>query len=276
VADDSYLFGQIAAANSLSDVYAMGARVLTAMNILCIPKKGLEPERVAEILAGGADKVRESGGALVGGHTVENPELVFGLSVTGAVHPDKLLTNAGAKPGDTLVLTKPLGTGLVNSLVKAGRAAPEEERAVAQSMSTLNRYAAELMTRFDVHAVTDVTGFGLAGHALGMARQSGCSLEIHFNRLPLLPGVDKAMKSRRTIPAGTKCNYESVEGSIDINASGAERAKLIVCDPQTSGGLLVSLPESEAEPYVKACADSGIPAVAIGEAVEGTGRLTIL
>jgi selenide,water dikinase len=276
VVDDPYTFGQIAAANSLSDVYAMGGEALTAMNILCLPKKGLEPERVGEIMAGGASKIAEAGAALVGGHTIENPELVFGLSVTGQVHPDRVLTNAGAKVGDVLVLTKPLGTGLVNSLEKAGRATRAQIAGVTKAMTQLNRAAAACLKRFGVNALTDVTGFGLLGHAAGIACQSGVELHIDFSALLLLDGVDEALKSKKTIPAGTKRNLDAYECRLSMRNADAKRASLIVGDPQTSGGLLASLPEKGAREAVEIMRGAGIEAVVVGTVEAGNGTVVIL
>jgi len=279
VVDDPYLFGQIAAANSLSDVYAMGGEVLTAMNVLLVPEKGLDPGRIGDILRGGADKVREAGGSLVGGHTIRNPELVYGLSVTGRVHPDRILANAGAVVGDVLVLTKPLGTGLVNTLVKFGKATRAQEEAVGETMARLNRVAASHLTAHEAHAVTDVTGFGLVGHAAGIARESRVNLYLRFSAIPLLDGAMEAAGKPRMIPAGTRRNLEAFACRLDVEAPDEERALTLLCDPQTSGGLLVALPAERAAGYLSALAADGVAATIIGEVAppsEGGGRLVIL
>ena len=275
VVDDPYLFGQIAAANSISDVYAMGGWPLTALNVMCYPSCDVKASTVAEILAGGASKVREAGASLLGGHTVDNPELVYGLSVTGLVAPDRILANAGARPGDLLVLTKPLGLGLLATAVKGGLAAPEHGRGMGEVMATLNRVAAEHLGEFRARAVTDVTGFGLAGHALAVARESGVELVIRWNQVPLLPGAAEAL-ALGMVPAGAYRNREAYADWMQVSGPAADDVSLFLCDPQTSGGLLVALPAGQAAGYVERLRGEGVKwAAVVGEVRKGSPRLVI-
>jgi selenide,water dikinase len=275
VVDDPHLFGQIAAANALSDVYAMGGRPLTALNVVCYPACDLASETLGEILAGGAAKVREAGASLLGGHTVDNPELVYGLSVTGLVAPDAVLANAGARPGDVLVLTKPLGLGLLATAVKGGLAAPDQARAMGEVMAALNRVAAEHLGEFEAHAVTDVTGFGLAGHALAVARESRVELVLRWDEVPVLPGAGEALRLG-LVPAGAYRNREAYAERLEVSTPDAEDVSLFLCDPQTSGGLLVALPAHRAEAYVTRLREEGVVwAAVIGEVRQGPPRLMV-
>lgn len=275
VVDDPYLFGQIAAANSLSDVYAMGGAPLAAMNVLCCPSCELGTDVLGDILAGGASKVREAGAALVGGHTVENPELVYGLSVTGRVDPRRVVTNGGARPGDLLVLTEPLGLGLLSTAVKAGMADPANARAMGEVMARLNSFAARQMEEFGVTAATDVTGFGFSGHLLGLCRESGVDAIVDWARVPILPGAQEAM-ALGLIPAGAYRNRDAYDPRLDVEVPEADDVSLLLCDPQTSGGLLVALPADRAEAYVRRLTEEGVPyARVIGELAEGQGRLLV-
>ena len=275
VVDDPYRFGQVAAANALSDVYAMGGRPLTAMNVLLYPTCELEAPVVAEILKGGADKVREAGASLVGGHSVDNPELVYGLSVTGLVTPDRCLTNAGARPGDALVLTKPLGLGLVATAVKAGLADPGHARTMAGVMAELNRWAAEAFEDLPVRAATDVTGFGLAGHARAVARESGVDLAFARDALPVLPGAGEAL-AMGLIPGGAYRNRESLGDRLRVTAEPVDDVAILVCDPQTSGGLLVALPRDAARALVERLEERGNRwAAVVGEVRQGQGRVLV-
>jgi selenide,water dikinase len=275
VVDDPFLFGQISAANSLSDVYAMGGTPMAAMNVLCCPSCGLGTDVLGEILAGGAAKIREAGASLVGGHTVENPELVYGLSVTGRVDPRSVFTNAGARPGDLLVLTEPLGLGLISTAVKAGLADASDEKAMGEIMARLNLLAARWLADFGATAVTDVTGFGLAGHLLGICRESGVDAVLSWSRVPLLSGAQKAL-TIGLIPAGAYRNRDAYRPRLTVEAPQAEDVSLLLCDPQTSGGLLVALPPDRAEAYAARLNDEGLPhARVIGELVEGNGLLLV-
>jgi len=238
IVDDPYMFGQIAAANALSDVYAMGGKPLVALNIAAFPEC-LDMDILKEILTGGADKVKEAGALLVGGHTVADNEPKYGLSVTGEVHPDKVLTNAGARVGDILVLTKPIGTGILNTVMKADMLEADRAVQVGTIMATLNKVAAEPLGDLDVSACTDVTGFGLGGHAYEMADGSDVTLEIEYSKIPVMDGAEDYAKMG-LIPAGCYRNAAYIEKDID-NRLEDQIATDIVFDPQTSGGLLIAI-----------------------------------
>jgi len=270
VVDDPYLFGQIAAANALSDVYAMGARPLTALNIVCFPSRVLGPEILAAILRGGADKVQEAGALVVGGHSVEDKEPKYGLAVAGIVHPDCLVTNSGARPGDVLVLTKPIGTGLVLMAAKADMLASGELEAAVMSMCALNRAAAEAMLATEVHAATDITGFGLLGHARELALASKVSLEISFSKVPVLRGALQAA-AMGLVPAGTYANRDYVQpGMMVLNDQAVgERELDALCDPQTSGGLLMAAAPERERKLLAELASRDVAAVVIGRVLAG-------
>lgn len=275
IVDDPYLFGQIAAANSLSDVYAMGGRPITAMNIICFPTKKLELKVLADILRGGADKIREAGAILLGGHSVEDNEPKYGLSVTGIVHPDKVLTNAGAMPGDVLVLTKPLGTGIITTAIKGELASLEEVDGVIQVMAALNKNAAEAMAAVGVNGCTDITGFGLLGHASEMARGSKVSMTIWSELVPVLKKVRDYVRMG-IVPAGTRGNLKYVSQFVDFEPNILEEDRLILSDATTSGGLLISVPGQKSQQLMKELADRGVrEAAVIGEVGEGSGRLIV-
>lgn len=242
--DDPRTFGAIAAANALSDVYAMGGSPLTALSIAAFPEKDFPLEWAREIVEGGADKLNEAGCALLGGHSVRDDEIKFGYAITGLIDPDRMLTNAGARVGDLLVLTKPLGTGVIATALKAGQAPSAVVEVAARSMAQLNRDAAREGLATGAHAATDITGFGLAGHLCGMARESGVRLEIWSLELPLLPGVlDLAARFQ---PRGLKANRTYYGPWLEMAGVGPAREPLLF-DPQTSGGLVLSLPENEAK-----------------------------
>lgn len=247
VVDDPYTFGAIAAANALSDVYAMGGTPLTALSILCYPGTG-DLETLQEILRGGAEKIAEANCLLAGGHSVSDENIKFGFSVTGTVHPDKIRANSHARIGDFLVLTKPLGTGVISTALKRGLATEASVAAATQSMLTLNRAAAEAAQDLDTSASTDVTGFGLAGHGREMAEASNVTLRLELSKLPVLPGALDAI-AQGAIPGGLK-NNRNYNGPQADAASGLDEALLtLVFDPQTSGGLLISLSPRDAEIY---------------------------
>lgn len=243
--DDPYLFGQIAAANALSDIYAMGGTPKLAMNLLCFPAS-LGPEVVHAILAGGADKVKEAGAVLAGGHTIQDNEPKYGLCVSGFVDPRKLLLNSGAQPGDALLLTKPLGTGVLNTAAKADLLTAEEFAIATETMAALNRRAAEALEGFQIHACTDITGFGLLGHAYEMAAGSGVSIRLSAGEVPLLPKAAE-MAKMGILPAGVYRNFEWLEKKVSYSDGVPRHCRDLMADPQTSGGLLVSLPESQAD-----------------------------
>jgi selenide,water dikinase len=276
VVNDPYDFGRIAAANSLSDVYAMGGRPLTAMNVVCFPVKTMDKHILKDILRGGLEKIHEAGAVLVGGHSVEDPEIKYGLSVTGLVHPRKVLTNAGVQPGDALVLTKPLGTGILATAMKAGLISASAERAAIEAMATLNRRAAEVMVDFPVHACTDVTGFGLLGHALEMATGSGVTLRIDSATVPLLPEVLDLVQMGM-VPAGSFSNRSFCGHQVHAAARVLPELLDILSDAQTSGGLLIALQARYADSLVEALHGRGIiEAAVIGHAAgPGNGAIEI-
>ena len=244
IVDDPYLYGQIAAANSLSDVYAMGGKPVTVMNILCFPIRDRDPAELALILQGGADKVAESGAALVGGHSVEDPEPKFGLSVTGLIDPRHITTNAGARVGDVIVLTKPLGTGIIATAAKFDEASQDTLNAAIRSMATLNAGGANAMRQIGigpeqpVHAATDITGFGLLGHLYQLAKASGVGLELDSNSLPLLPDVEALIAAKNTT-RGDKENREYLGEYLVVNNGVLSWRLSVMLDPQTSGGLAI-------------------------------------
>lgn len=248
--DDPYLFGQVAAANALSDVYAMGGKPRLAMNLLCFPSDKLPKEDVLAILRGGADKVREAGAVLCGGHTIEDKEPKYGLCVTGFAHPDKIRTNVGAQTGDALILTKPLGSGILTTAAKTGLVPQHQVDGLMHTMTTLNAAAALAMAEFDVTACTDITGFGLIGHATEMAKGSGKTIRLTAQAIPLLDGV-LAQAEAGIVPGGAYRNREYLAATTDIKPTVSTALSDICFDPQTSGGLLISLPESEARPLLQ-------------------------
>ncbi len=248
IVDDPYTFGAIAAANSLSDVYAMGGRPISALTILAWPPKE-DPADLQQILAGGAEKMHEASCTILGGHSVADDEIKFGYAVTGTVHPARVKANAGARAGDALVFTKRLGTGVIATALKRGMASDEHVAESVRQMLELNRRAAEAMLRFDVHGCTDVTGFGLIGHAREMAVASGATIEIETGALQFLPGaLEYAV--RGALPAGLKSNFEFASCAVEKLSPIAVEVESLLYDPQTSGGLLISLPESQAAALV--------------------------
>jgi selenide,water dikinase len=276
IVDDPYTFGQIAAANALSDVYAMGGKPLTAMNVVCFPIQNQDISVLGEILRGGWEKLREAGVALVGGHSIEDPELKYGLSVTGVVHPTKMVTKEGAKTGDKLILTKPLGTGIVSTAIKGGVAGEEAVVRIAVSMTTLNKRASELMQEAGVHACTDITGFGLLGHACGMIEDSPVGMEIHVAAIPFFPEA-KGFARMGLVPGGTQRNREFRLDMIEQAYEIGDDMWNILFDPQTSGGLLISVPGHRGEALLQNLHRNGIKdAAIIGEVVgEPKERITI-
>jgi selenide, water dikinase len=264
IVDDPFTYGQIAAANALSDIYAMGGRPVTALAIAGFPDGVLDGDTIRQVFLGGLDKLREAGVALLGGHTVRDPEIKFGYAVTGAVDPARILTNAGARAGDVLILTKPLGTGIVGTAIKGNRAPDRMVHAAIASMTTLNARAADVLSRFapHVHACTDITGFGLVGHATEMAVASGVTLEVRAGDLPLLAGVRHIASQNRS--GGLVSNREHFGAATAID-SGVDRAVAdIVFDPQTSGGLLAVVSASSADLISAALAAESVPAAVIG------------
>jgi selenide,water dikinase len=269
IVDDPFTYGQIAAANSLSDVYAMGGDPVTALAIAGFPDGELDTETIRQIFLGGYDKLREAGVALLGGHTVRDPEVKFGYAVTGAVDPGRIWANSGARPGDRLILTKWLGTGIVGTAIKKGNAPDDLVAHAVRSMTMLNRAAARVMRTFldAVHGATDITGFGLIGHAMEMARASGVSMEIEAARLPLLPGVTAIASQNRSGGLGTNREHFSAF----VSAEGIDASVLDVgYDPQTSGGLLAAVDAASSEAIAAALGEAGVPAVIVGDVRTGT------
>ncbi|MCO6457456.1 MAG: selenide, water dikinase SelD [Pirellulaceae bacterium] len=265
--DDPFVFGQIAAANSLSDLYAMGARPVTALNIVGFPDDQLELELLGEILRGGADRVLAAGAVVCGGHTVRDTEIKFGLSVTGVVAPDQLRSNRGARPGDALVLTKALGTGFITTAYKAGRCPEDVFQAACEGMVMLNAAASEAARVCGAHAATDITGFGLAGHAGEMAQASGATLVIQLDRLPLLPGAAE-LAERGNKTRASASNRRFAESTLRIAGPVDELRLEFAFDAQTSGGLLISVPEDRSQELVRLLHAEGALAAAVVGRVE--------
>lgn len=269
VVDDPYTYGAIAAANALSDVYAMGGKVWLALNICCFPAH-LPPGMITEILRGGAEKVREAGGVIAGGHTVDDHEPKYGLAVTGVVHPQHIATKSGAQPGDILLLTKPLGVGIITTAAKSDVAEPPHLQAAIESMLRLNRIGAELVPKFGLRGMTDITGFALLGHAQEMAEHSGVRLNIYSEKLPLLPGA-RGYADKWLFPGGANRNREYFEQWVTAAKDVPEELLMLLYTPETSGGLLVAVPAAklaQVEIFLQA---AGQVYWLIGEVEAGTG-----
>ncbi len=275
VVDDPYWFGQVAAANSLSDIYAMGATPLTALNLVAFPSCKLGPEVLRAILKGGCDKVAEAGALVLGGHSVEDDEPKYGLAVTGVVHPAEVVTNSGACPGDFLILTKPLGTGVMVTALKGGLLTPDEERKLAEVMALLNAPAAEAMRLVGVHACTDITGFGLLGHLREMAVNSGVDVEIELASLPLLPKAKK-FAEEGLIPGGAYRNKEYLKDHVEIGGRISPAEEDLLYDPQTSGGLLIAVSGEKREQLLSALREKGVASPRAVGRVTGRGKGRIL
>lgn len=262
VVDDPYTYGLVSAANSLSDVYAMGGEPKTAMNIVCFPQSGIEKEILAEILRGGGDKATEAGVAVVGGHSVADDEIKYGMAVTGVIDPRDIIRNVGAQEGDILVLTKPLGTGILTTALKKGHLSEEEYGAAVMSMSMLNAKAARVMRRYNVHACTDVTGFSLMGHSCEMAMGSHLTVRLQSQTLPLLPGALR-LALAGYITGGCKRNRDYLADKVQVAASVPQDRNEVAFDPQTSGGLLMAIPASEAPALTQELLNEGVLAAAV-------------
>jgi selenide,water dikinase len=263
IVDDPYVYGQIAAANALSDVYAMGGRPLTALAIAGFPKTGLDTAVIADIFRGGFDKLREAGVALLGGHTVQDEEIKFGYSITGAVDPSRVLTNGGARAGDALILTKPIGTGVIGTAIKYDRAPAAVVDAAVASMRMLNRAAAEALASVDgVHGCTDITGFGLIGHAFEMASASAATLSIRAEDVPVFAGVLDMVRKNRS--GGMASNMEHFENNVDMGRAVPSDLQELLYDPQTSGGLLVAVDQLQADLALQLLDRAGVTAARIG------------
>jgi len=268
IVDDPHVFGQIAAANALSDVYAMGGKPLTAMNVVCFPSKTMDISVLRDILQGGLEKMREAGVILVGGHSIDDEELKYGLSVTGTIHPKRIVTKAGAKPGDKLILTKPLGTGIINTALKGGLAGKETMAKVTKYMVTLNKKASELMQEIGAHACTDITGFGLLGHACEIAQNSEIGMKIYVASIPILSEAIEFAKMG-LVPGGTQRNREFRSHMIELPSELPDYMLDVLFDPQTSGGLLISVSAAKAELLLARLHEAGVvEATIIGEVVK--------
>ncbi len=274
--DDPYSFGQIAAANALSDVYAMGGKPLTAMNIVCFPINTMDISILKEIMAGGADKIHEAGAILVGGHSVEDSELKYGLSITGTIHPTKVVLNNGARRGDRLILTKPLGTGIISTALKNKVASDKAIAQIIKNMTTLNQKASEIMQEIGVSACTDITGFGLLGHASEMIEDAGIGLSINSAAVPVFPEV-KELAEMGMIPGGLGRNREFRQNMVEIAKAVPDYLADTLFDPQTSGGLLISVPEPKAAVLVERMHKEGVAAATIiGEVIaEPKGKIIV-
>lgn len=264
IVDDPYYFGKIAAANALSDIYAMGATPLTALNIVGFPSSKMPNSILGEILRGGTEIIKQAGAVVVGGHSIQDDELKYGVSVTGKIHPDKIISNSNAKPGNKIYLTKSLGTGLITTGIKNKIVSKELEKIVTEQMALLNKDAAEIMIRHNAPSATDITGFGLLGHAYEMAAGSNVTIKIYSEKLPLLPDVLE-LAEKKMIPGGAIANREfmenrwKTEGKLDINM---ER---LLFDPQTSGGLFIAISEENSDSFENDCKKNNISAFLIGE-----------
>ena len=266
IVDDPYIFGQISAANSLSDVYAMGGDPVTCMNIVCFPKGKMDIEILGEILKGGAEKVKESGAVVIGGHSIIDEEIKFGMAVTGVIHPDKIFRNVGVQEGDVLILTKALGTGIITTALKKGKASDESVNEAVKSMTTLNAAASMVARKHSVHACSDVTGFGILGHALGMASGSGVTLVIESAKMPLLRRAAR-LAEKGYITGGCKRNREYLNDKMAIDKSIREGLIEVALDPQTSGGLLLAIGKRHAAKLLDELHGAGVTqAVEVGYA----------
>jgi len=265
IVDDPYTFGQIAATNALSDVYAMGGRPLTSLALVCFPDK-TDLSILERILAGGLSKMMEAGCTVIGGHSIRDEETKFGYSVTGLIHPGRVLANSGAKPGDRLLFTKALGTGVISTAIKKGKAQQTWIDAAVVSMTTLNKKAANVIAgnSFRVHGMTDVTGFGLIGHARELALASNVALRIHAGKIPLLPGAIDCVRAG-DVPGGLKANRDFAECVVGYEAGIAEEVRTLLFDPQTAGGLLISVAAEDSDDLLRALNAASVPAIGIGE-----------
>ena len=273
IVDDSYKYGAIAAANAMSDVYAMGGEVILALNIAAFPPK-LPPEIISEILRGGAEKVLEAGGVIAGGHTINDEEPKYGLAVMGRVHPQEITTKAGARPGDILILTKPLGVGIITTAAKGDMAEPEHLRRAVENMLLLNRQAAWIMRRVGCRAATDITGFSLLGHACEMAEKSGVKLRFFLDKLPFLEGA-RRYAEEWLFPGGACRNQEAYAEKVRFSPNISEEMQMLLFTPETSGGLLIAIPPASLENFQRLCDSAGQSCWAVGEVVEGEGEVEV-
>jgi selenide, water dikinase len=277
IVDDPYTFGQIAAANALSDVYAIGGKPITAMNVVCFPVQSMDISVLREVLLGGIEKIREADAVLLGGHSVDDAEIKYGLSVTGTINPVKIMRKENSKAGDRLVLTKPIGTGIISTAIKGEMASENASKAIIESMAALNRKASEVMLEVGVNACTDITGFGLLGHASEMIENTDKGIEIYAGSVPIFKETYE-LAEMGMIPAGLYRNREHRKSFIDFEENIDEITMDILFDPQTSGGLLISVPEKRCDILIRKMHDSGVAAAAIiGEVnANNPGRIRIM
>jgi selenide,water dikinase len=268
IVDDPYVFGQIAATNALSDVYAMGGRPISALTLVCFPESG-DMTILEQMLSGGLSKMVEANCTVIGGHSIKDDEIKLGYAVTGTVHPARVLANSGAKPGDQLIFTKAIGTGVISTAIKRGHAEFEWVRGAVHAMTTLNKAAAEVVTSggFAIHAMTDVTGFGLIGHAREVAKGSGVSLRLYASRVPVLEGALECVR-HGCVPGGLKSNRGFAEGCVEYADEVTEEVRTLLYDPQTAGGLLISVAAADADRMLSQLGGAGVSAVDVGEVVE--------
>lgn len=267
IVDDPYLFGQIAAANAISDVYAMGAKPIFALNILAFPLKTLGPEVLTQILKGGSDKAAEAGIFVIGGHSIDDAEPKYGMAVTGTVHPDKIMSNDGAKVGDKLILTKPLGVGVLTTAVKQGKRTEADIPEAIHCMAAINRPGGDAIFEVGASTATDVTGYGLGGHLVEVAKASNVGVELHWDAFPILPGVMDLI-NEGCYPGGTKKNRTYFSEWIEYADDITEQEEILTCDAQTSGGLIISVPADKADAMVESCKKhNALSAAVIGEVV---------
>ena len=259
IVDDPYIFGQVAATNALSDIYAMGAEPRTALNIVCFPKGKMDIHVLGEVLKGGAEKVQEAGAVVIGGHSIIDEEIKYGMAVTGVVHPDRVIRNVGVQEGDALVLTKPLGTGIISTALKKKKASKESIQAAVSCMTSLNSTASTIMRNYPVHACSDITGYGLLGHALEMASGSSVTLILESNKLPQLHRAPR-LAEKGYLTGGSKRNREYLKDKITVDKSIREGLVETAFDPQTSGGLLISLAQKYAPKLVEELQANGVKA----------------
>ncbi len=277
IVDDPYQFGKITVANSLSDVYAMGGTPVTALNVVCFPQEAMDISVLQDVLRGGLDKMHEAGVILVGGHSVDDPELKYGLAVTGTIHPDKVVRNSTARAGDKLILTKILGTGIISTAIKKGKADTSTIEAITKSMTDLNKMASELMVKAGVNACTDITGFGLLGHAAEMIECREVGMVINSASLPYFPAF-KELAEAGMIPGGLNRNRDFRKDMVDIDSNIPKFMQDLLYDPQTSGGLLIAVPEGKSQRLLEKLHKNGVTeAAVIGEVTaENKGRIRVI
>ena len=266
IADDPYIFGQIVAANSLSDIYAMGAKPLTALTMINYPPDKIDTGTIARILTGIADKLKEAGACIIGGHTIKDSEIKCGVAVTGIVKPDSIITNSKGKPGDALILTKPLGTGIISTALKMGKASDDAIKKINQNMSQLNKAACDAMLEIGVSSATDITGFGLLGHALEMAEASRVSMTIDVHQVPIIEEA-LTLAKQKLFPGGSVKNFEFVKPKVKYAEGIGSEMQMLLCDAQTSGGLLLAVPDEKSEKLLKLLHDRGVTSAHIIGAV---------